>query len=346
MPKASPHSASARPSLEDVARRAGVSTATVSRCLNFPSRVREETRARVAQAVADLGYTPHFGGRALASNRTDTMGAVIPTMDNAIFARGIQAVQEELATANATLLIASSGYDPVQEAREIAVLLSRGVDGLLLIGEARPASTYEMLIKRQVPFVLVWTWRADCPHVCVGFDNRAAARALASRVIALGHRDIAMIAGVTDWNDRASERVAGVREALEAAGLALGPDRLIESEYSLHGGAAAFEALRRGVSAPTAVLCGNDVLAAGALRAARGLALSVPRDVSITGFDNIDLAEAVHPSLATVHVPHRRMGAAAARALLALRDGTPLPDDLSFRTHIISRESLSEWPAL
>jgi LacI family transcriptional regulator len=243
-------------------------------------------------------------------------------------------------------LIASSGYDPVQEAREIAVLLSRGVDGLLLIGEARPASTYEMLIKRQVPFVLVWTWRADCPHVCVGFDNRAAARALASRVIALGHRDIAMIAGVTDWNDRASERVAGVREALEAAGLALGPDRLIESEYSLHGGAAAFEALRRGVSAPTAVLCGNDVLAAGALRAARGLGLSVPRDVSITGFDNIDLAEAVHPSLATVHVPHRRMGAAAARALLALRDGTPLPDDLSFRTHIISRESLSEWPAL
>jgi LacI family transcriptional regulator len=345
MLKDSPDTLPARPTLEDVARRADVSTATVSRCLNFPDRVREQTRTRVAQAVADLGYTPHFGGRALASNRTNTMGAVIPTMDNAIFARGIQAVQEELATSDATLLIASSGYDPEQEAKEIRVLLSRGVDGLLLIGEARPASTYELLIRRQVPFVLVWTWRPDCPHVCVGFDNHVAARALAERVVALGHRDIAMISGVTDWNDRASARVAGVREALQTAGIALCPDRLIEAEYSLLGGEAAFEALMRRTPAPTAVLCGNDVLAAGALKAARRLGLSVPRDVSITGFDNIDLAEAVHPGLTTVHVPHRRMGAAAARALLALRDGAPLPDDLTFRTRIISRESLSEGPA-
>ena len=94
-----------RPTLEDVARRAGVSTATVSRALNAPAKVRGDTRERVEAAVAELGYTPHFGGRALASNRTGTIGAVIPTMENAIFARGLQALQEELAEAGYTLLV-------------------------------------------------------------------------------------------------------------------------------------------------------------------------------------------------------------------------------------------------
>ncbi|MFT6773389.1 MAG: LacI family transcriptional regulator [Paracoccaceae bacterium] len=334
-----------RPSIADVARLAGVSTATVSRCLNFPDRLRAETRDRVTQAVAELGYTPNFGARALASNRTNTIGAVIPTMDNAIFARGIQAVQEELGLAGVTLLIASSNYDPVQEAKEISVLMSRGADGLLLIGEARPDSSYELLIKRRMPFVLAWTWRPDSPHVCVGFDNRGAARELAERVVKTGHRRIAMIAGVTAWNDRAAERVAGVRAALDAAGVPLQPERLIEAEYSIDAGDAAFVSLMGRSPAPTAVMCGNDVLAAGALRAARRLGLSVPRDVSITGFDNIDLAEAVHPSLTTMHVPHRRMGAAAARALLALRDGLPLPGDLAFHTSIVSRSSLGAPPA-
>ncbi len=329
------------PTLDDVARRAGVSTATVSRCVNFPDRVRAETRARVETAIDALGYTPHFGGRALASNRTNTIGAVIPTMENAIFARGIQAVQEELAAADATLLIASSGYDPEQEAAQIRALLARGVDGLLLIGEARPQSTYALLEQRRVPFVLVWTRRDGCPYPCVGFDNRAAARALAERALELGHRRISMIAGVTRWNDRAAARVAGVRDALAAAGLELAPPRLVEADYTLAGGERAFEALMRAAPETTAVLCGNDVLAAGALKAARRMGLATPDDVSITGFDDIDLAEALVPGLTTVHVPHRRMGAAAAKTLLALRDGSPPPDDLTFRTFVEERESLA-----
>ena len=126
------------PTLEDVARRAGVSTATVSRCLNEPDRVRPATRARVDAAVNELGYTPHFGGRMLASNRTNTIGAVIPTMENAIFAAGVQALQDELARRGITLLVATSHYDMQREAEQIRVLLGRGVDGLVLIGEDRP----------------------------------------------------------------------------------------------------------------------------------------------------------------------------------------------------------------
>ncbi|MCY3980720.1 MAG: LacI family DNA-binding transcriptional regulator, partial [Alphaproteobacteria bacterium] len=114
-----------RPTLEDVAGMAGVSTATVSRVLNQPERVRSETRSRVKAAVAHFDYTPHFGGRALASNRTNTVGAVIPTMENAIFARGLQALQESLAEEAVTLVVASANYDPAREADQIRTLLGR-----------------------------------------------------------------------------------------------------------------------------------------------------------------------------------------------------------------------------
>ena len=134
----------AKPTLDDVARAAGVSTATVSRCLNAPDRVIATTRERVMQAVEALGYTPDFGGRALASRRTNTVGAIIPTMDNAIFARGLQSFQEALSRFGKTLLVASSGYSPAREREQMEVMASRGVDGLLLIGSARPEASIEL----------------------------------------------------------------------------------------------------------------------------------------------------------------------------------------------------------
>ncbi|MEM1346812.1 MAG: LacI family DNA-binding transcriptional regulator, partial [Pseudomonadota bacterium] len=255
------------PTLSDVAEAAGVSSATVSRCLNAPERVAEATRARVEAAVAALGYTPHFAGMALASKRTNTVGAVIPTMDNAIFARALQAMEETLAAEGVTLLVASSGYDPEREALQVRALLGRGVDGLLLIGAARPAPTYALLEQRGVPLVLAWTDRAGQGGVPVGFDNAHAAKAMAERVLDLGHRHLAMIAGLTTGNDRATARVAGVRAALGYRGLALAPERLIEAPYTLAAGEAAFATLMAQDPRPTAVLCGNDVLAAGALRA-------------------------------------------------------------------------------
>lgn len=326
------------PTLEDVARLCGVSTATVSRVLNAPTRVRAETRQKVEAAVASLGYTPHFGGRALASNRTNTIGAVIPTMENAIFARGLQALQEELSEAGVTLLVATSNYNPDREAQQIRALLARGVDGLVLIGEAREPDIYELLERREIPFVLVWTWRPDCPWSCVGFDNQAAARAMAERVLSHGHRRIAMVAGVTKGNDRAQRRLDGVRDALAARGLAL--SGLVEAPYTLEDGTAAAKDLLQTSPRPTAIICGNDVLAAGALLGARELGLRTPDDVSITGFDNIDIAELMDPPLTTIHVPHRRMGQSAAQLLLRLRDHENDAESVSIETALMERRSL------
>ena len=327
-----------KPTLEDVARKAGVSTATVSRCFNSPNRVVESTRTKVMRVVNELGYTPHFGGRALASNRTNTVGAVIPTMDNAIFARGLQAFQEGLAEAGVTLLVASSGYDLKKEFEQIQALINRGADGLLLIGEARSNEARDYLERRGIPYVIAWNYRKDSDQSFVGFDNRQAARAMMERVLQYGHRNIAMIAGITQGNDRATDRVAGVRDAV--AGIPDADFTIVEMPYSLEAGGNAFAELMTRSNRPTAIVCGNDVLAAGAVLRAREIGLSVPDDVSITGFDDIDLATVVEPQLTTVHVPHRRMGAAAATRLIDLRDGEADSQGIEFETMIVERKSL------
>jgi len=328
------------PKIQDVARLAGVSTATVSRCFNAPNMVVDATREKVMRIVDELGYTPHFGGRALASNRSNTVGAIIPTMDNAIFARGLQAFQETLADAGVTMLVASSGYDPAREFQQIRTLVSQGADGLLLIGSARPEKTYDFLQRRRIPYVLTWNYRADSSCFNIGFDNRKAASLMAQRVIKYGHRNIGMITAHTENNDRALDRVEGVREAMELSGLSGDDLAIVSTTYSLTNGGEAFERLISYSPRPTAIICGNDVLGAGAITKAKKMGMKVPDDISITGFDDIDLAEVVDPKLTTVHVPHRRMGESAARLLLGILDSQTDCQSIELDTHLIMRESL------
>lgn len=326
------------PTLEDVARGAGVSTATVSRCLNSPARVAPSTRARIESVVTELGYSPNFGARALMSGRTDTFGAVIPTMASAVFARGLQAFQKVLTAHGATLLVASSSYDPAVEEGEIRALIARGADGLLLIGTDRSAAVRRLLAQRAVPVVTAWAWSASMRGSCVGFDNVAASSDLAERALALGHRRFAYVSAMRRGNDRARGRVEGARRALAARGIDALP--VIETVYTIEAGGDAFEAAMDGSPRPTVVMCGNDVLAVGALLRARRMGLGVPGEVSITGFDDIELASVVEPRLTTVHVPHREMGRRAAELLLARVAGTSRHVRFRLETSIVEGASL------
>lgn len=328
------------PKLEDVARAAGVSTATVSRCLNTPERVVEETRKRVLAVVREMGYAPNFGARALAARRTNTIGAIIPTMENAIFARGLQAFQEELARHELTLLVASSSYRPDLEEEQIHTLLARGTDALLLIGFERPASVYRYLEQRGVPYVISWAYRPDGTRPSIGFDNRDAMKSLTRRVLALGHRRLAVITAPQATNDRARDRVAGVLAAVDEAGMDRDQVRIVETPYSVENGADAMRTLLQADPRPTAVICGNDVLAVGAIGMARSLGLRVPEDVSVTGFDDIEIARIVSPPLTTVHVPHREMGTKAARLVAGLLSGETPAQGTELATSIVERESL------
>lgn len=329
------------PTLEDVAKVAKVSTATVSRCLNSPDQVSQKTRERVMQAVENLGYSPNFAARVMAARRTFTIGAIIPTMENAIFARGLQVFQEELHRKGYTLLVASSAYSTELENEQVRALVARGADGILLIGHDRSAEIYSFLAKQKVPALIAWTYADDAPLPTIGFDNYQAMRALTQLIINEGHRRIALISGATSGNDRASQRLAGFQAALREAGLE--PAGVIEVGYGVETGARAFEGLMAQETPPSAVMCGNDVLAAGALRSARKLGLRVPEDVSVTGFDDIELARIVDPALTTVHVPHREMGRKAAHALIALVEGQKDVPSEKLATLIKRRQSLGPF---
>ena len=318
-----------------------MSTATVSRCLNAPHRVVESTRKRVLSAVEELGYTPNFGARVMAAKRTFTIGAIIPTMENAIFARGLQAFQEELHKRQYTLLVASSAYRPDVEQEQIRALVARGADGLLLIGHDRDPAIYDYLKRQNVPVLVAWSVSAERSQPSVGFDNRASMRALAEEVLKRGHRQIGLISGFSKGNDRARQRIQGVRDAMEAAGQDPDALTLIETTYEIESGADAFDQLMTAAPPPTVLMCGNDVLAVGALRRARERGFEVPRDISITGFDDIELARIVSPQLTTVHVPHREMGRLAACDLIDMieNDGAGRVFELEATVRI--RESLS-----
>jgi LacI family transcriptional regulator len=273
---------------------------------------------RLPPAVAELGYRPNFSARALAAGRTGIVGAVIPTMENAIFARGLQAFQEALGGLGYTLLVASSSYREDLEEEQIRTLAARGADGLLLIGHHRSGHIAEALGRQGIPALVAWAYAPGHARLpSIGFDNARAMEALARAVIERGHRRIGVISAETAANDRARDRVLGVRRALRSAGLPDDPP-VIETTYGFDTGGAAFRELMARPEPPTAVMCGNDVLAVGAVGAARGMGLSVPGAVSITGFDDIELATLVDPPLATVHVPHRAMGARAAEMLVRM----------------------------
>lgn len=331
------------PTLQDVATAAGVSTATVSRCLNAPDRVVAKTREKVLRVVREMGYAPNFGAQALAAKRTNTIGAIIPTMENAIFARGLQAFQEELARHGLTLLVASSSYQPDLEEEQIRTLIARGADALLLIGFDRAQGVYDYLEKRGIPYVISWAHRGGSGPLAVGFDNRAAMRLLADKVFALGHEAVAVISAPVAQNDRARERVEAVQDAAAAAHGAGAAISIVEVPYAIENGARAMADLMAQTPRPTAVLCGNDVLAVGALARARALGLEVPRDVSITGFDDIELAQIADPALTTVHVPHADMGREAASLIARLLSGGT-GESVALETRIVMRGSLGPPP--
>ncbi|MEM8740875.1 MAG: LacI family DNA-binding transcriptional regulator [Pseudomonadota bacterium] len=335
----------ASPTLEDVAQRAGVSTATVSRCLNSPVQVSEATRMRVLEVVRQLGYAPNFGARALAAKRTDTFGAIIPTMENAIFARGLEAFQKELGLHGITMLVASSSYSPALEEEQIRTLVARGADALLLIGHDRTPDSYAFLKTQRIPHIVAWAHAPEQARLSIGFDNRRAMQGLAAEVLSLGHVRLGLITAQRAGNDRARARSEGVADAMRLGGLDPAELQLVETTYSIANGAQGFKTLMESASPPSAVFCGNDVLAAGALSMARDLGIDVPGDVSVTGFDDIELAGIVTPALTTVHVPHRKMGRGAAQMLVALRNGQDPGSNVELGATIAWRASLGPPPA-
>jgi LacI family transcriptional regulator len=223
-------------------------------------------------------------------------------------------------------------------------MLARGVDGLLLCGCGQEASLLARLRQRGVPAVHVMTWPVPPDRIGVGFDNARAMGQAVRYLVDLGHRRIAMLAGMTRDNDRAAARVAGARRALEEAGLELPPPNLVERRYGLSEARNGLRALMAAAPAPTAVLCGNDVLAFGALLEAQSMGIAVPKALSIVGFDDLEMARHIHPALTTLHVPTERMWSIAADRLIAALGQQPVQAATEVEVELLVRESTGPAP--
>jgi len=264
--------------------------------------------------MAQLNYVPHEAARVLALRRTRVLGAVIPTLNNAIFAEGVNAFERAAHARGYTLLLSLSNYDLEEEQNLVRKMMERGVEGLLLIGNEHGEACFDGLNAAGVRHLCAWAHSPDSPAPNVGFSNAAAVADLVDHLVDLGHRRISLLAGVTVGNDRARERVRGIRERMVHHGLKLPPEHIIETPYSIREARRLFPKIMQ--TKPTAVMCGNDVIAYGALFEAQAMSLSVPGDVSITGFDNLRLSAELHPGITTVNVPAADMGTEAANALI------------------------------
>lgn len=322
--------------LNDVAVLAAVSSATVSRVLNHPTKVRPDVRARVERAMEELNYVPHGAARSLASNQTRTMGAVVPMFDISLFAKIVDGVQETIHENGYTLLLAKCNYDPEREAAEVRALVERGVDGMILVGSSRKDEVYKLLRDRRIPFVNMCVYTPDAPWTCVGWDNVEAAAKMARYLIDLGHKRFGIISSQTKNNDRASARLLGYLSALRDGGLGIDHDAIVESGHTIAEARLAMSRLLLLSKKPTAVICGNDTLAYGALQECIRSGIRVPDDISISGFDDIEIASHCVPALTTLRVPAHEVGQQAALIVLGAQQSTKV-NSVRFELDLIVR---------
>jgi len=331
-----------KPKLSDVAAKANVSIATVSRTLSNPRLVRAETRARINHVISELGYVPDAAGRALASNRTRIVGAIVPTLDHAIFGRAIHTMQITLAEAGYQLLIASHEYSPMIETSAVRSLIEQGVEAIILVGTDHSRELWALISDAAMPIVLTWSLHPSMDSI--GFDNEKAGYLAAAHLIELGHRRLGVISGHVRHNDRARSRLEGVRNALSEAGLSLPAASVSEHAFGFAGGRAGMAALFALGTPPTAIIGGNDLMAIGAMLETQARGYQIPRDLSFVGIDDLDISAHIAPALTTVRLPTSELGRVTAQHVLRRIEGQEMPRSVEMPIELVVRGSTARAP--
>lgn len=314
------------PTIIDVARRAGVSIATVSRVLNGGAPVHEATRRRVEQAVAELGFSPNGLARALHSKRTRSVGLLVPDISNPYYPELARGVEDVASQHGYSVVVCNTDGRPDKRREYMRVLREKRVDGVILAGGATEEDQAQPISGESWPAVVGIGYRLPgC--VAVGIDNVRAAYEATTHLVQLGHRRVALIAGpLRRLSIR--DRVAGYRQSLLEHGIEPDPALIQEGDFRPASGYSAARALLALPEPPTAIFAANDRMAIGAMAAVIDAGLRIPEDVALVGFDDTPLSAYIRPALTTVKVPSYEMGAAAMRQVLALlsksRDVQPL----------------------
>ncbi|WP_327318584.1 LacI family DNA-binding transcriptional regulator [Streptomyces sp. NBC_01235] len=348
-----------RSTIRDVAERAGVSVASVSRVLSGNYPVSEELRRRVMKVVRDLDYVTNAHARSLAGGGTPTVAILLNNITGAAFAHVAKGVEGAATLRGWLSLVGTTGDDPERELALVNMMRQQGVAAVVLLGGAYDYEEYQLRMARFARSLdaagshLVLVGRppleGDVPATTVDYDNESGAYAMASHLLSAGHRRVLVLPGPAGLTT-AQSRLKGARRAFEAYGVPFDPGLVRHGPYDDEHGYAAVETALHETPDFTAVLAGTDIVAAGAMQALRSAGLRVPEDVSIVGYDDIPLASQLTPQLTTVHVPYEEMGRVALRAVADRREGgsgsrrSGDSEHLVLGTHVVVRDSVQPPP--
>lgn len=326
-----------KPTLRDVAKHAGVSHQTVSRVINGHERVSPETRARVTDAIAKLGFSPNAIARSMAQGRAQTLACLSPNLTDYTFASIIEGAEAE-ARQLGYFLLSSSVKDGRQfQAIAEELVSSRRVDGILVINPF--ADDRHLYLPKNFPLTFVGTHVRAEKISSVGLDDESAAHAATQYLLDCGHRQIALVSG-PQVEDCVQDRQAGYDAALRAAGLEPNPAWVYEGDWSASSGYQALTQLLRSNGRPTAVFAQNDRMAIGLLRAARDAGLNVPEQLAVIGFDDMPLSAYFDPPLTTMRQDMEAIGRQAVRLLVhAVQEPDAPPQHLRFSSQLVVRQS-------
>jgi len=308
-----------RPTIYDVARLAGVSTATVSRALNGTGQIAPATRAAIDAAVEQLGYQTNTVARSLVTKSTETIALLLPDITNPFYAALVSGIQQRALETGHTMLLCTTEGDPEREEQYLTLLRAKQVDGVLVDGLVLPPERIARFVREGLPIVCLDRDVDSAAVPLVQVDNRLGARMATEHLLSLGHTRIAHVQGAPDLGISV-ERVQGYQEALADAGISFDPQLLAIGSFTEEGG---YEAARSLLETPgfTAVFAANDLSAIGVINAIVESGRRVPTDVSIVGFDDLRLSRFTTPPLTTIHQPAREIAELATQLLLELASG-------------------------
>jgi LacI family gluconate utilization system Gnt-I transcriptional repressor len=319
--------------LTEVAKLAQVSPMTVSRALNAPELLKPDTLNKELKTIEQLGYVPDMNATSLVSQKSHIIGAIVPTMNNAIFAQTVLGLQRRLDDQGYQLLLGQSQYQAAQEDSLVRTFLGRRVDGIVLTGAQHSTQTRQRLQAAGIPVVETWDLPSRPIDMVAGFSNLKAGQAMANYLIGKGHRVLGFVGG---GDGRTQMRYRGFQAAAQKAGVQLHPIWVPSGVQMDHGRRALSQLLDEGKPV-SAVFFSNDAYALSALMECRRRGLRVPQDIAIAGFADLELAAELEPALTTVKVHATRIGEVAADMLVARLRGETLDStrvDLGFEVMV------------
>ena len=325
--------------IRDVADQAGVSATTVSHVINQTRRVDPETAARVHAAIAELKYHPNAVARSMRRGQTHTVGIVLPDISNPFFGDLARQLEGDLFEAGYSAIICNTDGDVAKESRYLDVLLSKKVDGLLLIAANQPSDRLRHIIEVGPPTVVVDRALEDLPASHVVVANHVGGRLAGTHLLRLGHRDIGVVAGPGNLGTSA-QRLDGFRQALSEDGVGIAVERVFDGDFRASSGRLALEKWIAEGDVPTAVFAENDVMALGVLNAAHSAGIRIPEDLSVVGFDGIAFTAETSPPLTTVAQSSSEMATATVSLLMDhLRDRNSPPRRIELPVRLLVRGS-------